>query len=158
VTDWSALYLTSVKGAAPAAAAAGFALFSLAMAACRLTGDAIVARLGGGTVLIGGGLLIALGLGVALASPWPLVGALGFGILGIGAANIVPVLFSRAARTPGVEPSLGVAAVATLGYSGFLATPPALGLVADAHGLSASLGIVLLMGIAIAVMSAIHRN
>jgi MFS family permease len=158
VTDWSALYLTSVKGAAPAAAAGGFALFSLAMAVCRLTGDAVVARLGGGTVLIGGGLLIAVGLGVALASPWPFVGALGFGILGIGAANVVPVLFSRAARTPGVEPSIGVAAVATLGYSGFLVTPPVLGLVADAYGLSVALGLVLLMGLAIAALSALRRN
>jgi fucose permease len=158
VTDWSALYLTSVKGAAPAAAAGGFALFSLAMAACRLTGDTLVARLGGRTVLIGGGFLIAAGLGIALASPWPLVGALGFGILGVGAANIVPVLFSRAARTPGVEPSTGVAAVATLGYSGFLATPPVLGLVADAHGLSVALGLVLLMGLAIACLGLFQRN
>jgi MFS family permease len=158
VTDWSALYLTSVKGASPAAAAAGFALFSLAMAACRLTGDAVVARLGGRMILIGGGLLIAAGLAVALASPWPLVGAIGFGIVGVGAANIVPVLFSRAARTPGVEPSIGVAAVATLGYTGFLATPPVLGLLADAYGLSASLGLVLLMGLLIAGLSAPRRN
>jgi MFS family permease len=157
VTDWSALFLTSVKGATPAAAAGGFALFSLAMAACRLAGDAVVARLGGRTILIGGGLLIAAGLVVALASPWPLVGALGFGILGIGAANVVPVLFSRAARTPGVDPSIGVAAVATLGYSGFLVMPPILGLVADARDLSASLGLVFLMGLAIAGVGAARR-
>jgi hypothetical protein len=158
VTDWSALFLTSVKGATPAAAAGGFALFSLAMAACRLAGDAAVARIGGRTILVGGGLLMAAGLGIALASPWPLVGAFGFGILGVGAANVVPVLFSRAARTPGVEPSIGVAAVATLGYSGFLVTPPVLGLVADAYGLSVALGLVLLMGLAIACLGAIQRN
>jgi hypothetical protein len=158
VADWSALFLTTVKSASPATAAAGFALFSLAMALCRLTGDAAVARLGSRTVVIGGGILSAAGMGIALASPWPLVGAIGFGLVGIGAANIVPVLFSRAARTPGVEPSVGVAAVATLGYSGFLATPPVLGLVADAYGLSTSLGAVLLMGLLIAAVGSLRQN
>ena len=102
-------------------------------------------------------MLIVAGLGVALASPWPLLGALGFGILGVGAANVVPVLFSRAARTPGVEANVGVAAVATFGYSGFLVTPPVLGLVADGFGLSASLGVVLLMGLVIAGLGTVRR-
>jgi hypothetical protein len=157
VTDWSALFLTSVKGASPTMAATGFALYSLAMAFCRLTGDPVVARLGSRTILIGGGLLVATGMGVALASPWPLVGALGFGLIGVGASNIVPVLFSAAARTPGVKASVGVAAVATLGYSGFLATPPILGVVADSYGLGVSLGLVLLMGLTIAAASAFRR-
>jgi MFS family permease len=157
VVDWSALFLTSEKGASPTMAATGFALYSLAMAFCRLTGDLAVAYLGSRTILVGGGLLIATGMGIALASPWPLIGALGFGLLGIGAANIVPVLFSKAARTPGVEPNIGVAAVATLGYSGFLATPPVLGLVADDYGLSAALGLVLLMGLAVAALGATRR-
>ena len=79
--------------------------------------------------------------------------AVGFGLVGLGAANIVPVLFSAAAQTPGVPPSVGVAAVATLGYSGFLIFPLILGFVADAYGLTVSLAIVLLMGAAIAVLA-----
>ena len=127
------------------------------MAFCRLTGDPVVARLGSRTILIGGGLLVTTGMGIALASPWPLVGALGFGLIGVGASNIVPVLFSAAARTRGVKASVGVAAVATLGYSGFLATPPILGVVADSYGLGVSLGLVLLMGLTIAAASAFRR-
>ena len=63
----------------------------------------------------------------------------------------MPVLFSAAAKTPGVPPSVGVAAVATLGYSGFLVAPPLLGVVGKAFGLAASLWIVAFAGLVIAV-------
>ena len=147
VTDWSALFLTVVRDATPATAAVGYALFSLAMAAFRLFGDPVVARFGNRRVLVGGGLLIAAGLGLALAAPWPLVGAVGFGLVGVGAANVVPVLFSASARAPGVPPGIGVAAVATMGYTGYLFAPPILGFVAHQYGLSASIALVLAMGL-----------
>jgi fucose permease len=157
VTDWSALYLSSVKGASPTMAATGFALYSLAMAFCRLVGDPVVARLGRRVILVGGGLLMALGMAIALVSPWPLVAAIGFALVGIGAANVVPVVFSAGGQTPGVPPSVGVAAVVTLGYSGFLIAPPVLGFVAHAYGLSAALTIVLAMALAITLGTARRR-
>jgi hypothetical protein len=98
-----------------------------------------------------------LGLGIALVAPWPLVSALGFGLVGLGAANIVPVLFSAGATTPGVASGVGVSAVATLGYSGFLVFPPILGFAADLFGLSAAIGIVLLMSAAMAWLGTRQR-
>ena len=83
-----------------------------------------------------------------------MVSALGFGLVGLGAANIVPVLFSAGARTPGVASGVGVSAVATLGYSGFLVFPPILGFAADLFGLSAAIGIVLLMSVLMAWLGA----
>ncbi len=157
VTDWSALFLTSAKSATPETAAYGYAAYAFAMAGFRLFGDPIVVRLGPKPITVGGSLLCVLGLGIALASPWPLVSALGFGLVGLGAANIVPVLFSAAARTPGVASGVGVSAVATLGYSGFLVFPPILGFAADLFGLSAAIGIVLLMSAAMAWLGARQR-
>jgi MFS family permease len=154
VTDWSALFLTSAKSATPEHAAFGYAAYALAMAGLRLFGDPIVHRLGPKPVTVGGSLLCVLGLAIALASPWPLVGAIGFGLVGVGAANVVPVVFSAAARTPGVPSGVGVSAVATLGYSGFLVFPPILGFAADLFGLSAAIGIVLLMSAAMAWLGA----
>jgi MFS family permease len=147
VTDWSALFLTNVKQASVATAASGYAIFSLAMAGCRLAGDPVVARLGNRTMLIGGGVLMAVGVALALASPWPLLGAIGFGLVGVGAANVVPVAFSGAGQTPGVPAAVGIASVVTLSYTGFLISPPILGLVANAFGLSASLAAVLAMAL-----------
>ena len=148
VTDWSALFLTTAKVATPETAAVGYAAYAFAMAALRLFGDPIVERLGPKRVTVGGGALCVAGFAVALAAPWPVISALGFGLVGLGAANIVPVLFSAGARTPGVASGVGVSAVATLGYSGFLFFPPILGVAADAFGISAAIGIVLLMAVA----------
>ncbi|SDB17088.1 MFS transporter [Bauldia litoralis] len=152
ITDWSALYLTTVREATPTTAAFGFALFALSMSAIRLFGDPIVARLGSRNILVGGGILAAIGLGTALVVPSPLLAALGFGIAGIGVANVVPVVFSAGAKAPGVSAGVGVASVATMGYAGFLSAPPILGFIGAEYGLSASLGIVLAMGLAIAVL------
>jgi MFS family permease len=150
VTDWSALFLTGVKVATPETAAFGYASYALAMAGLRLVGDPIVERLGPRRIVVGGGLLCALGLAVALAAPWPLVAALGFGLVGLGAANVAPVCFSAGTRVPGVAPGLGVSAVVTMGYTGFLVFPPILGFAAEAFGLAAAIGIVLLMSAALA--------
>ena len=150
ITDWSALYLTTVKLSGPVVAATGFAAFSVTMTAFRLLGDGIVARLGPGAVVFLGGTLVAMGIAIAVVSPWPLVVALGFGIVGTGAANVVPVSLSAGAHIPGMQPSLGMASVLTLGYVGFLVAPPVLGFIAHTWGLSASLTLVGLMGAAIA--------
>lgn len=154
VTDWSALFLTASKAATPETAAFGYAAYAFAMAGFRLFGDPIVVRLGPKAVSVGGSLLCVVGLGIALAAPWPIIAALGFGLVGLGAANVVPVVFSTAARTPGVPSGVGVSAVATLGYSGFLVFPLILGFAADLFGLSAAIGIVLLMSAAMAWLGA----
>ena len=150
VVDWSALYLSTVKLSTTAEAASGLAAFSVTMVVFRLTGDWLVARIGNVATIVGGGLLMAAGMIVAVAAPWPWVVAAGFGIVGIGTANLVPVAFSAATRVPGVPPGLGVAAVTTTGYGGFLIFPPVLGFVGEAWGLSVSLLVVAVMGLAIA--------
>ena len=157
IADWSALYLSTVKQATAAAAATGFAMFSCAMAGCRLAGDVFVARFGQRLTLTLGGGLITLGLAIAILAPWALVGALGFALVGIGAANIVPVIFSAGPRVPGVAPGVAVATIATLGYSGFLVAPPLIGVVAKAYGLSSGLWLVALGGLIVAAVAALRR-
>ncbi len=157
VTDWSALYLKTVKLSSTATAGLGFAAFSVAMAVFRLVGDAVVARLGEKRTLMAGGAIIAAGMALTVIAPWPALSAAGFALVGIGAANLVPVAFGAASRVPGMSASLGVSAVATMGYAGFLTMPPILGFVAQTYGLSASLAIVAAMGVAIAVIAAARR-
>jgi len=153
VADWSALFLVSIREAGPVAAAAGYALFSAAMATMRFIGDGIVSRLGPPRILLIGGILIAIGTAVALGVPYPPLAALGFGLIGIGAANIVPVLFSAGARLSGSHPAAGVAAVATLGYAGFLSWPPVIGFIADGFSLPAALALIGVAGVVIALGS-----
>ncbi|WP_131195325.1 MFS transporter [Lichenihabitans psoromatis] len=150
MADWSAVYLATVTQSSPAIAATGYAAFSIAMATGRVVGDGIVTALGPKRVVLFGGLLAATGMGLAVAFPDPLVAAIGFALVGAGAANIVPVVFSAAGRY-GSSPSAGVAMVATVGYAGFLGGPPIIGFVASVGGLRLALGLLVVAAVLVAV-------
>ena len=150
VLDWAAIYLRDSLDATTERANAGYAAFSAAMAIGRFCGDRI-RRSASGAVLVQGGCLVAL-VGV-LAGPLSgnaLVAVAGYGLTGLGLANIVPVLFSAAGAMP--RPETQIAAVATLGYAGLLAAPPLLGFVAQATTLA---GIFLVVAGAVIVIAAL---
>ena len=155
--DWSALFLSVEKSATASAAADGLALFAGAMAAGRLAGAPFVRRLGERTIVTLGCLLIAAGIGIAIIAPTVELSAVGFALVGIGAANNVPVLIGAAGRTPGMQPGVAVAAVSTAGMVGFLISPPAIGLAANTFGLSFGLGLLAVVGLAAAAASALRR-
>lgn len=150
IGDWSAVYLMDSRGASQSVAAAGFAAFSLAMAGGRFAGDHVARRLGAACLLRLSGALAAGGLLLALIVKEPVIAIAGFGLVGLGVANLIPVIFSAAGRAYAVAPGHGLAAVATTGYVGFLAGPPAIGLAAEVAGLPAALGIVALACAAVA--------
>ncbi len=151
VADWSALLLTTTlpPGASVGWAAAGYTAYSLAMATCRFAGDRIVGRFGPVRTLAVSGLAISVGLLIAVTAPVLPLGAAGFVLVGLGAANVVPVLFRASANLPGISPSAGVAAAATLGYAGFLLGPPLIGWGAAQSSLNMALGVLAIMGLAL---------
>ncbi|QFU16854.1 MFS transporter [Microvirga thermotolerans] len=153
MVDWSAIYLQTVAGASLERAVSGFAAFSLAMTACRFMGDFAVRSLGRVRTLMAGGLLAAAGLVLALAVPQPAAASAGFALVGLGLANVVPVLFSTAGETPGIPPSMGVAMVATLGYAGLLLGPPLIGFGADLLGLRAMFGLLALGALVVVLVA-----
>ena len=153
MVDWTAIYLQSVAGASLETAVAGFAAFSLAMTFCRFMGDFVVHKLGRVRTVQLGGLLAAFGLALALLVPLPVPATLGFALVGIGLANAVPVLFSKASQIKGVAPSIGVAMVATLGYGGLLLGPPLIGFGADLVGLRGMLGLLILFAAMVIALS-----
>lgn len=142
MADWSAVYLHDTLGTDPAFAASGYAAFSIAMAAGRFGGDALRARFHAVTLVRASGILAAVGLGAALIIGQPVATLVGLACVGLGLANIVPILFTAAGQTPGIAPGMGIAAVASVGYFGFLLGPPAIGFVARATSLTLGLGLV----------------
>ena len=151
VGDWSAVYLHDALGSSPAAAAAGFAAFSLMMATGRFVGDRLSMVLGPSRLLRASGATATIGLGGALLVGKPGPAIVGFGLVGLGIANVIPVVFSAAGRVSGVPPATALAAVATTGYAGYLAGPPLIGLVAETTSLSLALGILVAVCAMIAV-------
>ena len=142
ILDWSALFLIGVHLVDPAQAGFGYTMFALAMTAGRLSGDWIVKSLGGTKVVVGGGLMSALGFVLTVIAPNQPLALAGFLLVGLGASNIVPVLFTAAGRQTRMPASHAVAAITTIGYSGMLAGPAAIGFVAQHSSLSAAFLIV----------------
>ena len=149
--DWSAVFLTENRGLDVTLAGLGYAAFSVAMAVMRLLGDKIVAKIEGKKVVIYGTLLAASGIFIAVTSPWIISSLVGFILLGIGAANVVPVFFSEAGRLKDVPAAVAIPAISTLGYAGQLAGPALLGFIAHRASLPLALGctgcLLLLVGI-----------
>lgn len=158
LVDWSALLMEERTGATPASAALGFSAFSIAMAACRFAGDRLIVRFGALRIMVIGGLAMFAGLALAVASTHFVLSAVGFALVGLGAANVVPLLFGAAARIPGMSAGNGVAAVATLGYGGLLLAPPVLGWVAMHSSIMVALGGLSLSGLVIALSARIIRR
>jgi len=130
VLDWSAVFLISERGSEVGLAGLGYAAFAVAMTIGRLLGDRLRTILGEQRVLISGGLLAAAGFLVVVLVPSVSANLFGFLLVGAGASNVVPVLFSAAGRTRAMPAGLAVTAVTTLGYLGILAGPALIGLVA----------------------------
>lgn len=135
ILDWSALLLTELKVVRAEHGGLGYMLFSIAMTAGRLCGDVIVARMGDRTIMIWGGLIAMAGFVILLIVPITIIAMTGFIFIGLGASNIVPVLFRRAGSQRVMPAGLAVAAITTTGYAGILAGPAAVGFVAKLVGL-----------------------
>jgi MFS family permease len=156
MADWCAVYLTSVVGLAPAAAASGYAAFAGAMLLGRLSGDFGVRRFGRTQIIMLGGALAAAGVSLAVAAPCPIAAIGGFGLVGLGLSNLVPAVFSASAATA-ASPALGIAMAATVGYAGLLIGPPFIGSVAAFAGLRVSFALLVAAMIAIVPFAAASR-
>lgn len=136
VLDWSAIFLTSVRGAMPSYGGLGYAAFALTMTFGRLAGDAAVRQLGGALVVVVGSLCAAAGLFLAALCPAWVAGILGFALVGAGCSNIVPVLYTAVGRQKIMPEHIAIPAITTLGYAGILAGPAAIGFVVQISSLS----------------------
>jgi predicted MFS family arabinose efflux permease len=144
--DWSAVFLRFSRGFSAASAGTGYAAFSVAMAAGRLTGDWTTQRLGPVVTLRLGGALAAAGLLVAVLTTSAVAALLGFVMVGLGAANVVPALFSAAGRSRGQSTHISIPFITTLGYAGILTGPALIGLAAHLAGLPMAMaGIAMLL-------------
>ena len=136
LADWAALHLRSDLHTSAGLAAAGYASFSVAMLAGRLSGTWTLARLGRTRVLAAGGLTAAGGMLLAALAPVLALAVIGFVLVGLGLANVFPAAIGEAGALAG---SQGVAVASTIGYTGFLAGPPIIGFLADRFSLPIAL-------------------
>ena len=132
--DWSAVYLKDVLGAGEAGGALAYATYALCMAAGRLVGDGVVARFSSVGTVRGAAILGVLGGILVVTASSPMLTTVGFGLIGVGIAVVVPLAFSAAGHT-GEHPTHAIAGVATVAYGAGLAAPGIIGTIAHVTSL-----------------------
>lgn len=150
--DWSAIFLKENRGIDPKLSGIGYAAFSIAMATMRLVGDKLVSRFNGKKVVVGGSLVAAGGIMIIVLSQSVILALPGFILLGVGAANIVPVLIGEGGRLKSVSALTAIPAITTMGYAGQLAGPALLGFIA--HHFSLTTAFVLIAFLLLTVATA----
>jgi len=152
VLDWGAVLLSETKAFAKGQAGIGYVLFAIAMTVGRLTGDRIVAELGTRRTLLLGGTLTVMGFLISALAPGTM-SLVGFALTGVGASNLVPILFSAAGKQRDMPAGSAVAAIATAGYAGHLLGPAGIGAVAHLSNLAVSFVLLALLVIAVPACS-----
>ncbi|WP_394374558.1 MFS transporter [Stutzerimonas frequens] len=149
VLDWSALYLTGEKGLEVARGGLGYAAFALMVTIARFAGAPLVNSLGTARIIAFGGMLAAFGIGLSLTAEHWALALVGYGLCGLGCANVSPVLISSLSRQDGMPVQLAVTVATTIGFAGVLAGPAMMGVVAhfSSLGMAFALLAVLLLGI-----------
>ena len=156
-TDWSAFYIRNELGGSASVAALAVSAFAVAMATVRLMGDRVIRRLGPvRTVRISGACAFVGAVAVVLA-PGLAVGLLGFALLGIGLAVVVPLVFAAAGRV-GAHPARSIAGVAVVAYASGLVAPGVIGGIASASSLTTSFCLVAALVGIIALAAGVLRR
>lgn len=139
--DWLALVLVDERGAAESVGALTFAAFNVAMTVGRLGGGALIRRRGRTLVLRLSGVTAVMGVLLVALVP-SLAASMAGGLMwGLGLSVVFPATMSAAGEIPDRGPhAIGV--VSTIGYVGFLAGAPTIGLLAEQVGLDLALLVV----------------
>lgn len=138
MADWSAVFLRLTTDANEARAALGYAVFSILMVLTRLVGGVVVERLGPVTTTRISASIALIGILIAIFGGSYASALLGFALMGVGYATVMPLVFSRAASDPDTPAGPAIASVATLGYGGMLLGPPIIGFAAQVTGMRLS--------------------
>jgi MFS family permease len=157
-SSWAALYLSGSLHAAGAVAAWGFIALVGAQFVGRAIGDRLVDRFGQRLVARTGGVIVAAGMGLALAFPGVPGTILGFAAAGFGVATLVPAAMHEADELPGLKPGTGLTVVSWLMRLGSLVSPPVVGAVADHRSLRAGLLIVPIAGLLVIALAGVLRG
>ncbi|MBJ9985711.1 MFS transporter [Acinetobacter sp. S40] len=151
--DWSGIYLTSHFGMNAAYAGLGYTFFAIAMTSGRLVGQKALKILGEQKLIQYSVICAFIGLmSIVLAPQWIFV-LIGYALLGLGSANIVPIMFSRVGRQNHMQKAAALSCVSTIAYTGSLTGPALIGIIGEYTGLQ-----LVFTGLAVLVGSILALN
>lgn len=155
--DWSGVYFQKVVKAAPNLTTLGYVAFMSSMAAGRFIADWLVTKFGVKRMLQFSGIVIAIGLLIAVIFPYLVAASAGFLLVGIGVSSVVPLVYGLAGKSTTMSPGMALAAVSTIGFLGFLLGPPLIGFIAEAAGLRLSFTVIAILGLGTTVLASMVK-
>lgn len=134
--DWSGVYFQKVVKVSEEWRTTGYICFMACMTTGRMFADALINYWGPRKQLMLSGLIVSLGLIIAVSYPNIVVSSIGFMLVGFGVSSVIPTIYGTVGRNaaPG-RASIDLASVSSIGFFGFLIGPPIIGFLSQAIGL-----------------------
>ena len=134
--DWSGVYFQKVVKVSEQWRTTGYICFMACMTTGRMFADSLINYWGPRKQLMLSGLIVSIGLIIAVADPSLIVSSIGFMLVGFGVSSVIPTIYGTVGRNaaPGMA-SIDLASVSSIGFFGFLIGPPIIGFLSQAIGL-----------------------
>ncbi|MEA2551328.1 MAG: hypothetical protein QOE25_1097 [Actinomycetota bacterium] len=140
---WSGLYLRQELGAGAGTAALAFVAFSGAVFFGRLFAGKVLFGLGARRTILVSGVGSAVGGLIATLTSSPVIVGFAFLLLGFTLAAAAPAGYGLVEASE-EDATNAIAAVTTVGYTGFIWSPPLLGWVAETFNLRATMAVIVI--------------
>jgi fucose permease len=134
--DWSGVFFQNVVKVPEQWRTTGYISFMACMTTGRMFADALINYWGARKQLMLSGLIVTLGLIIAVVHPNIFTSSIGFMFVGFGVSSVIPTIYGTIGRNaaPG-RASIDLASVSSIGFFGFLIGPPIIGFLSQAIGL-----------------------
>ena len=116
----------------------GYLFFMICMALSRFASDRVVESIGMPRTYTLSALLIFIGIALSVTMPYFWSALVGFCLVGLGTAAIVPMTFTLAGSSQKYSPGMAISIIATYSIVGMLIGPPLIGYLAHAFDLRTS--------------------
>lgn len=158
VIDWSALYLIDELGSSISTAGYAFAALSAAMAIIRFFGDYLRKQFGSIIIMRASCIMGGIGMVIGGQATNVVMAMIGFGIAGIGIANLVPIIISAAGKQEGISSGVGISTVGFMASIGLMSAPAFLGYVAEFISFSTIFTMTAVSFVAVFFLSPLTQN
>ena len=131
--DWSSVYFKDVVG--EEIFTLGYFTFMVFMAISRFSSDRVIEKIGMQKSYYLSAILIMLGIATVILLPyfWPAL--VGFSLIGLGTAAVIPMIFISAGDSTKYSAGMAISIISTYGILGRLLGPPIIGYLAELFSL-----------------------
>lgn len=151
--DWSGVYLKEVLNVE--IFSMGYFIFMVFMSSSRFASDWFISHIGMQRMYFISAVIVAMGLLIAVLFPNFLMVMIGFSLVGIGTAAIIPMTLSLTGTSTRFSPGMAISLVSTFATVGILTGPPVIGWIAHATSLRVSFA---LMSVAAVMIIPVSRR